>query len=170
MTPSDPAPRHVNHVHAGRDRFTSIRWVPPARRGGLIVAAVLSVALVVRFPFLPATIPTHFDLLGRADGFGPRWVALLLGAVLLAVIVGVAWLSRRTDLHNNAPRVEEDEAEEFHRRSERMMVRILLFLVGLDAILVLGSFGVPATVLALPLLAVMVVWALIDTLRVAGTT
>lgn len=70
--------------------------IPPAatRIARLAPAAVTvasAAAVAARWPSLPARVPTHFGLGGRADGFGPRAVAWLPTAAS-AVVSGWAAL------------------------------------------------------------------------------
>lgn len=155
----------VNHVREGLSGFRSVGWVPTARRWAWILSAVCTIGMVARFPFLPQTVPTHFDLTGQPDGYGSRWVLPILCGVMLLAIWLVAVLSRRTDLHNNSRHVPAERAEKFHQNAERAMVRLMLFLVLIYALMVLGYYGLATTALVLPTVAVMTVWALVDGLR-----
>jgi uncharacterized membrane protein len=63
----------------------------------LIAAAALGTAL--NYPHLPARVPIHWGLNGRANGFGPRWILYVLGPGLMAAIAAlgnaIPWLSPR---------------------------------------------------------------------------
>jgi uncharacterized membrane protein len=58
------------------------RWVGP-----LVLVAALVFAAVV-FPFLPARIPTHWNVHGQVDAWMSRWP----GAFLMPAIGGALWL------------------------------------------------------------------------------
>ncbi len=51
-------------------------------------AAIWSVVeMVWRYPSLPAMVPLHFDIRGRPNSRGPRWLAVtIFSAVLLALV------------------------------------------------------------------------------------
>lgn len=61
------------------------------------------------YPSLPDRIPTHWNIEGKADGFGPKWIAAWILPAVAAVLVGfmslIPWLSPRgfeVDLHSRA--------------------------------------------------------------------
>lgn len=61
------------------------------------------------YPSLPDRIPTHWNIEGKADGFGPKWIAAWILPAVAAVLVGfmslIPWLSPRgfeVDLHSSA--------------------------------------------------------------------
>ncbi|WP_431709543.1 DUF1648 domain-containing protein [Glutamicibacter uratoxydans] len=161
--------RQENFVRQGSAGFSSIAWVPVARRWAWVLIWGFTAAMLLRFPFLPPTVVTHYNFLGQPDGYGPRWTVLVLGAVLLPLFYLISFLSKRTDLHNHARFVPAERAEKFHQNAERTCVRLLLFLVVSYALLVLGYFGIPLTGLLLPTVTVMTIWALIDGLKGYGS-
>lgn len=61
----------------------------------LIVAA--AIATVACYSGLPASVPTHWDIQGRPDGYGPRAMLWLLGPGLMGamLVIGLClpWLS-----------------------------------------------------------------------------
>jgi uncharacterized membrane protein len=42
-----------------------------------VIAAQIPIALVM-YPFMPATVPTHWDAAGHVNGYGPKWVDTFL--------------------------------------------------------------------------------------------
>ena len=59
----------------------------------ILGATVLALAATVAvYPWLPARMPVHFDLAGRADGFAPRALGafLLPGAMVVMLAIGRA--------------------------------------------------------------------------------
>lgn len=51
-------------------------------------AALAVVAITVKsYAMLPATITVHFDVHGRPDGTGPRWVAFVTPVVVVGMFV-----------------------------------------------------------------------------------
>ncbi|MPV89690.1 DUF1648 domain-containing protein [Georgenia ruanii] len=79
-------------------------------------------AIAVRYPSLPATIPTHFDAAGTPDGYGPRATLLWLPLVWLVLQAGIEALSRHPRIFNYPVRVTEDNAQRLYREGERLMV------------------------------------------------
>jgi uncharacterized membrane protein len=63
----------------------------------LLVTALVAMADVWAYPHLPATVATHWNLHGVANGWGPRWVLFLVGPALMVVLMllmrALPWLS-----------------------------------------------------------------------------
>lgn len=57
--------------------------------GSLLLALAVSVAT---YPWLPAQMPVHFDLAGRADGFAPRAFGALLLPAALGLLFALTWV------------------------------------------------------------------------------
>ena len=53
----------------------------------LIITFISFVAQVCILPTLPDTIPIHWNASGEIDGYGPKWMALLLAALPMAMIL-----------------------------------------------------------------------------------
>lgn len=92
------------------------------RRSTLIATAVLSVVLLAGYPLLPDLIPTHFNLAGTADSYGPSWTVFVIVGLLAALIGATSWLSTRPQVLNFPVVVTEANAQQIFRESERMMV------------------------------------------------
>ena len=74
-------------------------------------------------------VPIHWGIDGRADGYGPAWLALLLGPLLTAGLAGVFAL---------IPAIDPRRANlERSREAYRWMVGSILAFVGLVHVLVL---------------------------------
>ena len=55
--------------------------------GSLVVVAWTCVAALRAYGALPQRIPVHFDLFGRPDGWGPRWMIFLLPLISLFLLL-----------------------------------------------------------------------------------
>ena len=58
---------------------------------GLLTAAALAATVFV-YPHLPVSIPIHWDIHDRADGFGPAWMLFLTGPGFMAATMLLTWL------------------------------------------------------------------------------
>jgi uncharacterized membrane protein len=62
-------------------------------------AAIVAVfaGTLVAYPYLPASVPMHWDAHGQVNGWGPKWSLLLSGPGLMALMVllfsALPWLS-----------------------------------------------------------------------------
>ena len=121
----------------------AVSWI---RRVTIIATGLLSVALLAGYPQLPDSMPTHFDLLGNADGYGPKWTMLVLVGLLSVLIFATAWLSARPQTFNYPIMITDENAQIVYREGERMMVWIaaalLLFYLG-TAVSTIGGVGSP---------------------------
>lgn len=127
--------------------FTTGSVTRGIRRATLIATAVLSAVLLASYPMLPELIPTHFNLAGQADSYGPSWTVFVIVGLLCALIVATFGLSMRPQILNFPVVVTEENAQRVFRESERMMVwaSASLFIVYVGtAISTWGGFGAPA--------------------------
>lgn len=69
---------------------------------GLVMISLLNVmAHLIAMPTLPERIPVHWGVDGSADGWGPRWVAPILGALPL-VLLALFYATPRLDPKGSA--------------------------------------------------------------------
>lgn len=94
----------------------SLRWI------SLGVALAMSVVLLASYPSLPETIPIHFNVAGKADGWGPRSAILMLVGVFTVLASAITWLSFRPHLFNYPVEVTEENAQAVYREGERTLV------------------------------------------------
>jgi uncharacterized membrane protein len=59
------------------------KWYP------LFLVAIAAVASIIVYPKLPERVPTHFDIRGTPNGFGPRWVPTVIFPLMILVLWGV---------------------------------------------------------------------------------
>ena len=117
LTPISPRPTRT--TTAGP--FTRVlRWV------GILGALAITVWVLVAYPGLPETIPTHFDITGTADAWGSKSSILVLGGVMMLLSAGLALLSTEPRVFNYPLIVTEHNAQAVYREGERMMVWMLL--------------------------------------------
>jgi uncharacterized membrane protein len=66
--------------------------------GAALIVAVLAVTAVA-YPYLPGTVPIHWDSNGNVDGWGGRWTLLTIDPGLMTAILlffaALPWLSPR---------------------------------------------------------------------------
>ena len=81
------------------------------------------------YPSLPATIPTHFNYKGEADGFGRK--ASIVGLPLIATLlyIGLTLLNRVPHIFNFPTPVTPDNALRQYTNATRMIRYLKLILV-----------------------------------------
>jgi uncharacterized membrane protein len=73
-----------------RNRYFGVCW-------GLVLVTL--VVMVIVYPHLPASVPTHWNAQNQVNGYSPRWALFLWGPGFMAGITGLfaalPWLSPR---------------------------------------------------------------------------
>jgi uncharacterized membrane protein len=106
------------------------KWIP------LLVVAAAFIASAVVYPRLPETIPTHWDLSGRPDGWSNRvWGAWWL-PILLTVMWGLVQILPRID-----PRGRN--YAKFGGAFEAIIVSVMLFMLALHVVMLMAALGYP---------------------------
>jgi uncharacterized membrane protein len=100
----------------------------------IIAAAVIASAVV--YPKLPLTIPTHWDMLGRPNG----WSSRLWGAWVMPIFLVVLWAFMRV-----LPRIDPRGSNyaKFGGAYEGIIVSIMLFMLGMHIIILRAALGYP---------------------------
>lgn len=114
----------MRHQRPAREYATG-PWTRWLRRVALLAIVVTAAWLLVVYPSLPQTVPTHFDVSGEPDAFGGRASVLWLVALMTAMGVLCGWLSTKPRLFNYPGAVTEQNAQAVYREGERMMVWVL---------------------------------------------
>jgi uncharacterized membrane protein len=100
----------------------------------IVVAAV--VASAVAYPNLPTTIATHWDMLGRPNGWSSRvWGGWVMPIVLLATYALMRALPAIDPRGSNYAK--------FDGAFEGIIVSIMLFMLGLHIIILRAALGYP---------------------------
>jgi uncharacterized membrane protein len=106
------------------------KWIP------LLIVAVAVIASAVVYPNLPVTVPTHWDMLGRPNGWGSR----VWGAWVLPIVMLFLWGLMRV-----LPTIDPRGANyaKFGGAFEAIVISILLYMLGLHLIILRASLGYP---------------------------
>jgi uncharacterized membrane protein len=102
-----------------------------------VIAAQILIALLT-YPFMPATVPTHWDAAGQINGYGPKWMDTFL---FPAINLGIFLLLRL--LLNIGPRLGST-----NRRTNAVIVDRIL--AGVFLIMLIVQLTVAAQVFGLP--------------------
>ncbi|HET7561779.1 MAG TPA: SdpI family protein [Rhodanobacteraceae bacterium] len=103
----------------------------------VLIAVVAGVWL---YPRLPASVPTHWDLEGHANGWSPRWFAVALWPASIAFMAILAWL-----LPVISPRKFEITPFADVYRGLMLVVQAFLLVVGVCVMLAGTGQHVPIT-------------------------
>lgn len=89
---------------------------------GVLLIHLIVIAIV--YPSLPQTIPTHYGLDLKADGFGPKTTILMLPGIHLIITSLLFWLNTKPHIFNYPVEVTDQNAKKLYR-SATQMLRIL---------------------------------------------
>jgi uncharacterized membrane protein len=59
------------------------KWYP------ILLVAIATIASIIVYPKLPDRVPTHFDLRGNPDAYGPKWVPTIVFPVMILALWGI---------------------------------------------------------------------------------
>jgi len=59
------------------------KWYP------VFLVAIATIASIIAYSKLPDRVPTHFDIRGTPDRFGPRWVPTVVFPAMILVLWGI---------------------------------------------------------------------------------
>jgi uncharacterized membrane protein len=106
------------------------KWIPLL----IVLASVIASALV--YPNLPTTIPTHWDMLGRPNGWSSRlWGAWVMPIFLLGTYALTRVLPKIDPRGGNYAK--------FGGAFDAMIVSIMLFMLGMHIIILRAALGYP---------------------------
>jgi uncharacterized membrane protein len=106
------------------------KWIPV-----LIIAAAIIASAVV-YPKLPLSVPTHWDMVGRPNG----WSSRLWGAWVMPIFLVALWALMRV-----LPAIDPRGSNyaKFGDAFEAIIVSIMLFMFGLHIIILRAALGLP---------------------------
>jgi uncharacterized membrane protein len=109
------------------------KWIPL-----LIVVAAVGASVAV-YPNMPLSVPTHWDLVGRPNG----WSSRLWGAWVMPFILVAIWAFMRV-----LPAIDPRGSNyaKFGGAFEAIIVSIMLFLFGIHIIILRAALGYPVAV------------------------
>jgi uncharacterized membrane protein len=118
--------------------ITTFDWAIEIVTGSIIILGLIYVAL--NFTKLPDTIPTHFGIDGKPDGYGSKYMSLLLVFIGLSTYLMLVLSTKWPNLINY-PFEITPETENAHYKNAFLMVRVLnLEITVLFGSIVFGTF------------------------------
>jgi uncharacterized membrane protein len=104
---------------------------------GAALAAIAAAVFAYFLPQLPAQVPIHWDIHGRPDGHGSRWMLLAVGPGLMLAMLGLFALLPRLS-------PKRFEMESFERTWLDLMLIVVLLLGYFFAVAMWSSLSPPA--------------------------
>lgn len=93
----------------------------------------LWIFVLVIYSELPGEIPTHFDISGKADGFGSRETIFLAPAICTALFIFMSIIQRKPHWFNYAVEITPENAQKQYTIAVKM-----IRLVKLSVVLIFG--------------------------------
>ncbi len=76
----------------------------------IVAAAAIAVS---SWGVLPEIVPIHFNLVGQPDGFGPKYMTLVIPALMLVLYITYSALGKYPQLSAKSSRTQEQNARYF---------------------------------------------------------
>ena len=96
--------------------------------GGVLIFAIW-VLVLVSYPSLPESIPTHYNGTGEADAFGSKSSIFGLPIVATVLFIGLSILNRHPHTFNYPSEITEKNARYQYQNSTRMLRYLKLVIV-----------------------------------------
>lgn len=142
---------------------------------GWLLLAALWGFVIVYYPTLPETIPTHFNASGQADGFGNKTSVFFMPGIFTLLFAGLTLMNRYPYLFNYPVKITIENATEKYTLASRMIrcLKISLVVVaGLVAFHTIrmanGQASLPEGWLLPAILGVILIPMLIFIVKLAG--
>lgn len=117
------------------------KWYP------ILPIAIAMAASIYVYPRLPDSVPTHYDIRGVPNDYGPKWIATALFPAMLVVL----WAVMR-----GLPKIDPRQANYARMQSTYdLVVNLVLTMVGF------GKTGGRAVEVFVPLLGCMLVYVVV---------
>ena len=84
--------------------------------GVFIISVLYS---ILNLPTLPSEVPIHFNFAGEADGWGSKYVLLLLPFVGIVTVLALEAVEKRPHVHNYPQHINESNVHQFYEISIR---------------------------------------------------
>jgi len=84
--------------------------------GVFIISVLYS---ILNLPTLPSDVPIHFNFAGEVDGWGSKYVLLLLPFIGVVTVLALAAVEKRPHMHNYPQHINETNVRQFYEISIR---------------------------------------------------
>lgn len=96
--------------------------------GGWVILALLWVVLILKYTNIPDTIPTHYNITGKPDGFGNKTTIFLLPILGTILFVGMTILNNFPHIFNYPTKITNQNAERQYTIATKL-IRYLKFII-----------------------------------------
>jgi uncharacterized membrane protein len=106
------------------------KWYP------VLLVAIATIASIIVYPKLPDRVPTHFDIRGNPNAYGPKWESTVIFPVMILALWG---------LMRGLPKIDPRRANYAKMQDTYDLVVnvILTMLTALHLLILAGTMGSP---------------------------
>lgn len=106
---------------------------------GWILIVTVWVLIIKNYSSLPATIPTHYNAAGQADGFGGKATILTLPIIATILFVGLTILNKFPHVFNYPIDITQDNAFRQYTNATRLTRYLKLIITFIFGMIVLKT-------------------------------
>ena len=96
--------------------------------GGWIILSLLWLILILKFTYIPDTIPIHYSVTGKPDSFGNKTTIFLLPILGTLLFVGMTILNNYPHIFNYPTKITNRNAERQYKIATKL-IRYLKFII-----------------------------------------
>jgi uncharacterized membrane protein len=96
---------------------------------GWFILIMFWIMTVLNYSNLPSSIPTHFDFVGRPDGFGDKSTIFVLPVLCSVLYLGMTILNRFPHIFNYPTKITNQNAERQYAIATRLIRYLKLIIV-----------------------------------------
>ena len=125
---------------------------------GLFIGS--TVYSLFNLPGLPSQVPIHFNSFGEVDGWGSKYLLLLLPFIGIIIVLALEAVEKRPHMHNYPTHINESNVQQYYAisiRTSNLLKNAILVTFGLMQIEIVQSAQQENFMLGIILFAVIIV-------------
>lgn len=138
----------LNEIEIPETRYHKlIKWLCIGIQAGVVLY------LFSIWKYLPDSVPTHYNGMGEADGYGGKWTVWMIPAVMLLMYQFLALIERRPNWWNTSVNITKENCTKVYGMLKNMIVTmkfIMMLIFGYISVCTgerLGSWFLPVTLI-----------------------
>ena len=130
-------------------------WDKSLEMLGWFILIMFWILTILNYSNIPGTIPTHFDLTGKPDGFGDKSSIFILPVISSVLYIGMTILNRFPHIFNYPTKITNQNAERQYTIATKL-IRYLKLVV----VFAFSSIGLMTSLTANNILSGLGIWFL----------
>jgi uncharacterized membrane protein len=104
-------------------------WDKSLEMLGWFILIMFWILTILNYSNIPGTIPTHFDLTGKPDGFGDKSSIFILPVISSVLYIGMTILNRFPHIFNYPTKITNQNAERQYTIATKLIRYLKLIIV-----------------------------------------